>query len=255
MPKLSVNSMISEEARIADDVTIGPFCYIGPEVVIEAGSTIGANVTIVGRTHIGPETRISPMAVIGTTSTGRPDSGQVRMGPENEIREHVTIYGGLDRPTQLGARNLVMIGCQVGAGALLGNEGIFANFTQIGDNACIEDYVRTSGFTFIEPSVRVGDYTFTAGYADIDRDAPPYAMVQGCPFRVRGVNSHNLKRCGFGQADIRSLKSAFREIFNGTGLQADKSAMQRILAEPDINPNVRRLIAAVQQGKWVGQSQ
>ena len=252
MLKCSEHAIVAEGARIADGVEIGPFCYIGPDVQIEAGCQIAANVTIVGRTTIGPGCKVFSMTTIGATSAGHDGQGQVRIGPENEVREHVTVYGGTDAATQIGRRNLVMIGCQVGAGAVLGNEGIFANFTQIGDGACIEDFVRTSGFTFIEPGVRVGDYTFTAGYADIDRDAPPYAMVQGCPFRVRGVNSHNLKRCGFSDADIRTLKTAFRDIFNGSGLQADKSAIARLLAEPKINPHVRRLIAAVQQGQWVG---
>jgi UDP-N-acetylglucosamine acyltransferase len=139
-----------------------------------------------------------------------------------------------------------MIGAQIGAGALVGDENILVNFTQIGSGAKIEDYVRTSGFTCIEAGVRVGDYTFTAAYADIDRDVPPFAMVQGAPFRVRGANTHNLKRCGFSQADIRSLKAAFREIYNGNGIRADKSAIARILAEPQINPHVRRLVSTVQ---------
>ncbi|MFP4353792.1 MAG: hypothetical protein ACLFUJ_01620 [Phycisphaerae bacterium] len=254
MQKLSSQSEIADGAQIAEDVTIGPFCYIGPEVIIEAGCAIGANVSIVGRTRLQEGVKVSPMAVIGTTPEGNESDGQVRIGAENEIREHVTVYAGTDSPTQLGKRNLVMIGCQIGAGVVMGDENILANFTQVGDGACIEDYVRTSGFTFIEPAVRVGDYTFTAGYSDIDRDAPPFAMVQGCPFRIRGVNSHNLKRCGFTDDDIRTLKSAFREIFNGTGLTADKSAIQRILAEPQVNPHVRRLIAAVQQGRWVGET-
>jgi UDP-N-acetylglucosamine acyltransferase len=247
MPKIAHNAVVEDSAVLAEDVRVGPFCYIGPEVEIAKGCVIHDHVTVVGKTRLGASTEVFPMAVIGSCGVDQdqPGCNQVLIGEGNEIREHVTIYAGQSSPTQIGARNLVMIGAQIGAGALVGDDNILVNFTQIGSEAKIEDFVRTSGFTYIESGVRVGDYTFTAAYADIDRDVPPFAMVQGAPFRVRGVNTHNLKRCGFSAEDIRALKMAFREIFNGSGIQADKSAIARILAEPEINPHVRRLVSTV----------
>ena len=88
--------------------------------------------------------------------------------------------------------------------------------------------------------MRVGAYAFAAGYVDLDRDAPPFAMIQGSPIRVRGVNTRNLKQCGFGEEDIRALKGAFREIFDGSGVQADDAAIARLLGAEDVNPHVRR---------------
>lgn len=250
MSVIANNSVVEDGAKLADDVRVGAFCYIGSQVRVADGCVIHDHVSLLGRTRLEAGTEVFPMAVIGTAAldaTGR-GCNQVLIGPGNEIREHVTIYAGEDEPTQIGRDNLVMIGAQIGSGALVGDQNILVNFTQVGRGARIEDYVRTSGFTCIEPGVRVGDYTFTAAYADIDRDAPPFAMVQGAPFRVRGVNSHNLKRCGFSETDIRALKSAFREIFNGSGLRADKTAVARLLAQPELNGHVRRLIDTVRPG-------
>ncbi len=84
--------------------------------------------------------------------------------------------------------------------------------------------------------------------ADVDHDAPPYAIIQGSPFRVRGVNAEKLKRCGFGEDDIRSLKEAFRELFDGEGSLADDEAVAR-LSNPASNPHVRRLVSAIAAGK------
>ena len=94
----------------------------------------------------------------------------------------------------------------------------------------------------IEPGTRVGAYTFIAGYAGIDRDAPPFAMVQGFPFRVRGVNTQNLKRCGFGEETIAALKQAFRCLFNGDGDQVSPDAIRAWAAANPMDEALRYLV-------------
>jgi UDP-N-acetylglucosamine acyltransferase len=231
MPEISQTSIIEDGAQIAKDVTIGPYCYIGTGVKIGAGCIIENNVAIVGQTTLGKSCHVFPMAVIGTTFDGDDARGKCTIGNANSIREHVTVYAGTSRkPTRLGQNNLVMIASQIGPGAKIGDHNIFANSTHIADGATIEDYVRTSAFSTIDRGVTVGAYTFTAGYVHVDHDAPPYAMVQGSPFRVRGVNSHNLKQCGFDDDDIRRLKSVFRDLFNGSG-QLNGEVLQTLRSE------------------------
>lgn len=248
MPDISPHALVEKGAKIAENVQIGAFSYIGAGVEIGAGSVIGNNVTITGRTILGERNTVFPMAVIGAQSEDSAPDGKVIIGPANSIREHVTIYAGSDRPTELGTGNLLMIGCQIGAGAKLSNHGIFANITHVLGNTEIEDYVGTSGFTVVEKGVKVGAYAYLAGFSGINRDAPPYAIVQGYPFRVRGVNSEKLKRCGFGDDDIRALKTAFRELFDGVTNAVDGQALARILKDPAANPHVRRVAEALQRG-------
>lgn len=247
MPGISRLAIVEETAELADDVRVGPFTYVGPHVRIAQGCVIENNATIVGRTTIGPNCRVFPLAVVGAAPEGRDGPGECRMGENNCIREHVTIYAGADTATRIGDDNLIMIGSQIGAGAMVGNQGIFANFTQIGAGCRIEDYVRTSGFTFVEPGVTVGAYAFTVGYTDVDGAAPPFAMVQGSPLRVRGVNTHNLKRCGFADEDIRALKGAFRELYDSTGGQPAPVAMQGLLDRRPVNRYVRQLVEFLQR--------
>ncbi len=245
MPDISKKAIVEKGARLADDVRIGPFTFIGPEVRIGAGCVVENNVTITGRTTLGAKSRVFPLAVIGVTPAGETASGECVIGEANAIRELVTIYASSGHPTRLGIDNLIMIGSTVGAGATIGDHGIFANCTHICEGAIIEDYVRTSAFPVIEQGVRVGAYTFINGYAAVDSDVPPFAIVEGSPIRVRGVNAENLRRCGFGDRDICVLKDAFRELYNGSGGRADPAAIARLLLEPDMNPHVRRLAETV----------
>jgi UDP-N-acetylglucosamine acyltransferase len=188
---------------------------------------------------------VLPLSVLGASLDET--EGELIMGQANVVREHATIYAGPGQPTRIGTDNLIMIGCQIDAGATLGDHGIFVNGTHIGARAKIEDYVRTSSFVVVYPGVTVGAYTFTLGYGEMDRDCPPFAMVQGSPYRVRGVNAENLRRCGFGENDIRDLKAAFREIFTGPDDAPDAVVLKRMSADKT-HPHLMRLAESIQAG-------
>lgn len=245
MAKISPQATVEPGATLADDVVVEPFACIGSEVTLEAGCVIKNNATVTGKTRLGEKCIIFPLAVIGPTEDPAQPRGQCVIGDGCSIREHVTIYGGSDEPTRIGRGNLIMIGSQIGSGAQVGSHGIFANFTQIDTGAVVEDFVRTSGFSHITAGMRVGAYTFISGYTRIERPAPPFAMVQGTPCRVRGVNTQNLKRCGFNDADVRALKSAFREIYNGEGGRARPDAVRELLTRKNLNSHVRTLAETV----------
>jgi len=245
MPEISKYAIVERGAKLSDDVRVGPFTYIGPHVRLGPGCIIDSNVSITGKTTLGERNHVLPLAALGA---GLDDAeGELILGEANVVREHVTLYAGTDQPTRIGTDNLIMIGCQVDAGATIGDHGIFVNGTYIGAGATIEDYVRTSGFVVISPGVTVGAYTFTLGYGEMDRDCPPFAMVQGSSYRVRGVNTENLRRCGFGENDIRDLKSAFRELFTGPEDAAAPAVLKRMLADKT-NPHLTRLAESAQAG-------
>ena len=65
MPDISAHAIVEPTAEVADDVTIGPFCYVGHRVRIGPGSRIANNVTLLGRTTLGQRTEVFPMSVIG----------------------------------------------------------------------------------------------------------------------------------------------------------------------------------------------
>ena len=245
MPEISRYAVVSPGAELADDVRVGPFCFIGPQVRVGAGCILENSVTIAGKTTLGADCHVFPMAAIGVADRRAAEPGEVVIGESNAIHEHATIYSCPQKVTRIGQANLIMISCQVGSGSTLGDHIVLVNCTYVGAEAVIEDHVWTSAFIMIQPNVTVGAYTMIVGYSEIDRDVPPFAMVQGPPLRVRGVNTENLRRCGFGADDIHALKNAFRELFDGSGEQVNREALQKLLADRQANPQVRRLAEAL----------
>lgn len=58
-------AIVHANARIADDVEVGPYSIIGEHVEVGAGSVIGPHVVIGGHTTIGKGNRIFQFSSIG----------------------------------------------------------------------------------------------------------------------------------------------------------------------------------------------
>ena len=245
--RISPHAIVDRSAELADDVVVGPFSYVGPDVRIAPACVLDNNVTVTGRTTLGSGTHLHPMTVVGAAPRSDRTPGRCVLGSRNAIREQVTIYAGdgEDEVTRIGDDNLIMIVVQIGPGARIGGQTILANCMLIEAGACLEDYVRASAFSAVQAGTTVGAYTFVGGYAVVDHDAPPFAMLHGCPYRIRGVNTHNLTRCGFAEDDIRALKDAFRELFDPSGSRVDRRALERLVRERPANDHVCRLLASL----------
>ena len=68
MPDVSPLAVVESGAQLADDVRVGPFSYVGPEVRLSAGCVLANNVTVTGRTSLGPRNVLFPMAVLSMWS-------------------------------------------------------------------------------------------------------------------------------------------------------------------------------------------
>ena len=65
------SAIVSSDARIDADVSIGPYAVIGADVEIAAGTVIEAHVVIKGPTKIGRDNHIFQFASIGDDPSGQ----------------------------------------------------------------------------------------------------------------------------------------------------------------------------------------
>src|SRR6266545_7474727 len=106
-------AIIDPQARVSDRAEVGPYCIIGPEVEIGAGTRLLAHVYVDGPTQIGEGNLFYPYSTVGVASQDLKYHGepaQTRIGNRNTIREFVTIHRGTEgggRLTSIGDDNLL----------------------------------------------------------------------------------------------------------------------------------------------------
>ena len=217
------SAVIEPGAKIANDVSIGPFSFIGAEVVLRSGVEIKSHVVVTGSTEIDQETVVYPFAVVGEIPQDLKFSGEktsLRIGKRNRIREHVTINtgtaggGGL---TLVGNDCLFMAGSHIAHDVKIGDKVIIANSGAVAGHCLIEDEVIIGGLSGIHQFVRIGRGAIIGAVTMVTNDVIPFGLVQGPRGNLDGLNLIGLKRKGVERADITALRAAFQTLAQGEG--------------------------------------
>lgn len=133
--QISDLAAVDANAEIGDDVCIGPFCVVGPDVKIGRGTKLLNNVTVIGHVRIGEFNTIYPGAVIGGEPQDlsfRGSNTRVVMGDGNVIREAVTISRATEKEdgvTRVGNESYLMACCHVAHDCFIGDHVVIANST------------------------------------------------------------------------------------------------------------------------------
>ena len=242
---------IDPRAEIADDVAIGPFCVIGPQVRIGSGTRLENHVTLLGNVTLGRFNRIYPNVVIGGEPQDlsyRGSDTRVVIGDYNTIREGVTINRATEKEdgvTSIGDHNYLMACSHVAHDCKLDNQIIIANGTLLGGHVHVQDYASLSGGVVVHHYATIGAYSFVAGLSRVLHDAPPFMLVDGHPTRPRCINVVALKRNNFSAAAIDDLAEAHRLLYRAkVGLE---HAREILHGNNKIHPHVVELLSFVQQ--------
>lgn len=249
-------AVIHPAAEVHPTAQIGAYAVIGPRVKIGPETTVGAHVVIDGWTEIGARNHIFPGAAIGLEPQDLKYDGSislVRIGDDNRIREYVTINRATraDEATLIGNGNLLMAYVHVAHNCVLEDNIVIANSVALAGHVQIESRAVIGGVLGVHQFVHIGRLAMVGGMSRIDRDVPPYMLVEGNPSRVRSLNQVGLKRAGLVDGDggrtFQSLKKAYRLLYR-SGLTLSE-ALERFDLLPESEPlaNLRQFLVASQQ--------
>lgn len=211
-------AIIHPDAELDPTVRVDPYTVIGAEVKIGANTKVGSHVVIDGCTEIGVDNQIFPGAAIGLEPQDLKYQGAnslVKIGDRNQIREYVTINKATaeDEATILGNDNLLMAYSHVAHNCSIEDGVIIANSVAMAGHVTIESQAVISGVLGIHQFVHIGRMAMVGGMSRINRDVPPYMLVEGNPAKVRSLNLIGLKRKGLITAEIEQLKAAFKILY------------------------------------------
>lgn len=236
-------AIIHPGAKLDAGVEVGPYAVIGDQVTIGAGTTVGPHAVIEGPTEIGRDNRIFQFASVGAIPQDLKFHGEtsyLRIGDRNTIREFVTLHRGTEDgggETVLGNDNLCMAYSHVAHDCRVGNHVILANCATLAGHVTIEDFAILGGLSAVHQFTRVGCHTMISGGSMVAQDVPPYTIAQGDRAKTVGLNLVGLKRRGFSEGVLRSIKSAYKLLFR-SDLRLEE-ALARIEAELEPSPELQ----------------
>jgi UDP-N-acetylglucosamine acyltransferase len=231
-------AIIDPSAKIAKDVTIGPYSIIGPEVEIGNGCHIASHVVIQGPTKLGQNNQIYQFSSIGEIPQDKKYDGEatlLEIGDNNVIRESVTINRGTVQGggvTKVGNDNWIMAYVHIAHDCIVGNKNTFANNATLAGHVLIDDHVILGGFTLVSQFNAMASYSFSAMGSVISRNVPPYVLVSGHMAKPFGVNVEGLKRHQFSDKQIKNIRQAYKLTYrSGLKVEQASQAIQELQQE------------------------
>jgi UDP-N-acetylglucosamine acyltransferase len=248
---IATTAWVDPRAQLDDEVEIGPFCAVGPNVSIGRGTRLLSSVTLMGHVEIGRNNVLYPNSVVGGEPQDISYSGsptKVIVGDNNIIREGVTINRATEKEdgiTRVGNHNFLMANSHVAHDCKLGSHIIIANGSLLGGHVHVEDHASISGGVAVHHYTTIGSFSFIGGLSRVLHDVPPFMLNEGSPARPRCINIVALKRNDFPPHVIDALAEAHRLLYRSKiGLDAAREVLR---GNDHLVPQVNQLLSFIEE--------
>jgi UDP-N-acetylglucosamine acyltransferase len=245
-PRIHPTAIVDPAASIADDVEIGAYSIVGPDVEIGQGCRIGPHAVVTGHTRLGANNTIAQFVSVGEAPQDKKYRGEptrLEIGNNNTIREFCTLNRGTVQDagvTRIGDDNWIMAYVHIAHDCQVGNRTIFANNAQLAGHVHVGDDAILGGFTLVHQFCRVGAHSITGLGTVVLQDIPPYVKASGNPIKPYGINAEGLRRRGFTAENLAALKRAYRSLYR-SGLTLEEAKTQ-LAAQAATSPEVHPLL-------------
>ncbi len=249
MPHIDPTARVADGAKLADDVEVGPFCTVGPNVELRAGVRLISHVNVTGATVIGERVVVHPFASLGTPPQSvhyRGEPTRLVIGADCVIREGVTMNIGTKDGrgvTEVGERGFYMAYSHVGHDCRVGPDVIFANSATLGGHCEVGEFVFMGGLSAVHQYTRIGPHALIAGVSGLRSDVIPFGVAAGVFARLRGINLVGMRRRKFAAESIRAVRSTYRILFLGKGKLSDR--IEEASARYGSDPAAAQIVAFV----------
>lgn len=210
-------AIISDSAKIGENVKIGAFAIIESDVVIGDNTEIRSHSIISNGSRIGKDCLICSGAIIATEPQDLKFEGEsslVIIGDRTKIREYCTVNRGTKATgkTLIGDDCLIMAYSHVAHDCVIGNRVVIANTTQLAGHVRIYDWAVIGGVVKIHQFCKIGTHCMISADSYITKDVPHYTLVGSVPPKIFGINKTGLRRRGFSKELIKEIDDFYKTI-------------------------------------------
>ena len=245
-------AIVDKKSKISENVEIGPYCIIGPNVELGSNTKLHSHVSINGTAKIGKNNEIFPFVSIGTPPQDLKYKGEensIIVGDNNKLREYVNINPGTSQGgtiTKLGSNNLLMVYCHVAHDCTLGDNIVLANNVQVGGHVTIEDYAIVGGSCAIHQFSRIGHLSMVGGMTGVLSDVIPFGLSLGNRNNLVGMNIIGLRRAKISNDDIKLLQNFYNTVFSNQNFRSNIDTLEKNLKE---NKHIKKIINFINSDK------
>ncbi len=202
------STFIDPSAKIADDVSIGAFCHIGKNVVLESGCTIASHVILNDNITCKENVKIFSYVHLGN------HKAHVEIGENTHIREFSLVGTDDENPRDvlIADDNFIMAYVRVSNGVTIEPYCVLTNSVTVLEGVTCKQRVTIGGLSTIEPELTIGSGVMIGGASHIADNMPPFTLVEGNIAEVKGLNIVGLRRRVKNKDEINSIKSAYKSI-------------------------------------------
>ncbi len=235
-------AIVDSKAQLANEVEIGAYSIVGPDVKIDSGTRVGPHVVINGHTTIGKNNQIFQFSSLGEVPQDKKyknEPTQLEIGDNNTIREFCTFNRGTAQDkgiTKIGDNNWIMAYVHIAHDCHVRNNTIMANNSSLAGHVDVYDHAILGGFTLVHQFCKIGEHVITAVGSVVFKDIPPYVTAAGYDAQPHGINAEGLKRRGFSADSITNIKRAYKTLYRQSlTLEEAKLALsEQVLSAPEL---------------------
>ncbi len=252
MNTIHPTALVDKNARLGENIQIGPYSIVEADTEIGDGTLIESHVVIVGGTRIGKNVRISHHCTLGGPPQDLKYANQkttLVIGDNTIIREFCDFNRGTTAhgTSVVGKDCFIMAYCHVAHDCTVGDKVIMANSVHLAGHTTVEEWVNVGGLVPVHQFCTIGKHAFIGGGFRVAQDVPPYILAAGLPLSFKGLNIVGLKRRGFPPETISALRKCYRYIYNSK--MNTTKALEAIRSEMEIIPEVQYVIDFIERSE------
>ena len=243
MNNIHNTAIISKNAIIGDNVTIGAYSVIGDNVKIANNNKIHSSVCIDGHTDISENNEFFSFCSIGSVPQDLKYKGEkscLIIGKNNTFREYCNANLGTEgdnMKTIIGDGSLFMVGVHIAHDCIIENEVIFANQTTLGGHVYVESKAVIGGISAVHQFCRIGSLAMIGGMSAVENDVIPYSLAIGNRAHIKGINIIGLKRANYSKDEIKEYSNVVDQIFSSKSI-----SLEKIKFNNSNNPLIKKLL-------------
>lgn len=219
MPIIHPTALVDLSASIADNVIIGAYSMVGPNVTIASGTVVESHCVIEGHTQIGENNTFHSFCSVGCVPQDKKYNAEptrLTIGNGNTFFQNVTISIGTSQDrglTSIADNCWIMAYAHIAHDCIVGSNVILANNATLAGHVSVGDYAILGGLTAVHQFCVIGEHAMAGGGSIIVQDLPPFVMCEGNRATARSINIEGLKRRGFSLDEIASVKKAYKTLY------------------------------------------